>query len=297
MAHAPSPQHQIVILGGGTGGTLVANRLRDMYPRDQAEITIVDQDDLHVYQPGLLFVPFGLSHPEDIVRPRRRQLHDGIELTVAPIDHVDIDTQVVHLAGGPTLPYDVLVVATGARLLVPEETEGLLGPGLDAATSSRSTTSRARRRSRRQLAHFDGGRIVVNVVDMPIKCPVAPLEFCFLADWFFTRTRHTQLGRAHLRDTARRRIHQAGGFHARSAVCSRRKASSWSPSSTPAKSTARPAAWSRTTAGKCRSTSRSSCRCTAAPPTSAGRPGSATSSTSCRPTSTRCSRRRGRTCS
>ncbi|MGZ4680591.1 MAG: type III sulfide quinone reductase, selenoprotein subtype [Ilumatobacteraceae bacterium] len=184
MAHATSP-HRIVILGGGTGGTLVANRLRATYAPDQAEITVVDQDDVHVYQPGLLFVPFGLSHAEDIVRPRRRQLHDGIELVVAAIDHVDTDTQTVHFAGGPSLPYDVLVVATGAAL-VPEETEGLLGPGWMRNVFTFYDLEGAGALAGK-LAHFDGGRIVVNVVDMPIKCPVAPLEFCFLADWFFTQ--------------------------------------------------------------------------------------------------------------
>jgi sulfide:quinone oxidoreductase len=70
---------RIVILGGGTGGTLTANRLRKALPNSDATITVVDLDDRHVYQPGLLFVPFGLAHPEDIVRPRSRQLHGGID--------------------------------------------------------------------------------------------------------------------------------------------------------------------------------------------------------------------------
>jgi sulfide:quinone oxidoreductase len=176
-------KHRIVILGGGTGGTLTANRLRRAYDTDEAEITVVDRDDRHVYQPGLLFVPFGLEHPNDIVRPRSRQLHDGIDYMCAPIDRVDIEHDTVHLADGRTLPYGILVVATGARLL-PDETEGLRGPGwmervftfydLDGAAALAG-----------KLAHFERGRLVVNVVDMPIKCPVAPIEFCFLADWFF----------------------------------------------------------------------------------------------------------------
>ena len=119
---------RIVILGGGTGGTLTANRLRRLYTPEEAAITVVDQDDRHVYQPGLLFVPFGLAHSEDIVRPRERQLHDGIEFIESAIDRVDIAANEVHLTNGVALGYDVLVVATGARL-VPEETEGLIGPG------------------------------------------------------------------------------------------------------------------------------------------------------------------------
>jgi sulfide:quinone oxidoreductase len=176
--------HRIVILGGGTGGTLTANRLRRRYSTDEAEIVVVDQDDRHIYQPGLLFVPFGLTHAEDIVRPRGRQLHDGITYHQSAIDAVDTATNQVTLVDGTVLSYDVLVVATGTTL-VPDETEGLTGDGwmekvftfydLEGASALEGA-----------LAAFDGGRLVVNVIDMPIKCPVAPLEFCFLADWYFT---------------------------------------------------------------------------------------------------------------
>ena len=174
---------RIVILGGGTGGTLVANRLRRMFsPMDMA-ITVVDQDDEHVYQPGLLFVPFGLSHAEDIVRPRHRQLHDGICFCESAIEKVDIEANEVHLTDGATLSYEVLIVATGATL-VPEETEGLTGPGWMQKVFTFYTPEGAARLEP-ALATITGGRVVVNVVDMPIKCPVAPLEFCFLADWYF----------------------------------------------------------------------------------------------------------------
>jgi sulfide:quinone oxidoreductase len=175
---------RVVILGGGTGGTLAANRLRRGLP-DSVTITVVDRDGDHLYQPGLLFVPFGLARPEGLVRSRARQLRRGIGYCQTGIDHVDIDDRRVLLQDGTVLPYDVLVVATGAALL-PDETEGLtaaLAGGrvfnfyeLPGAAALRGALSR-----------FGGGRIVVNVVDMPIKCPVAPLEFSFLADWYFQR--------------------------------------------------------------------------------------------------------------
>ncbi len=174
---------RIVVLGCGTGGTLVANRLRQRFDRHAARITVVDQDDVHVYQPGLLFVPFGLALAEDIVRPRRRQLHAGIDVAISAIDRVDVDGNVVHLSNGESLDYDVLVVATGA-VLVPEETEGLLGTGWLQNVFTFYNLEGAQALGDR-LAQFEGGRLVVNVVDMPIKCPVAPLEFCFLADWYF----------------------------------------------------------------------------------------------------------------
>jgi len=176
--------HRIVVLGGGTGGTLTANRLRRLYSEDEAEITVVDQDDRHVYQPGLLFVPFGLTHPEDIVRPRGRQLRPGIGYHQSAVDRVDIEGSVVLLADGTVLGYEALVVATGC-VLAPEETEGLTGPGwMERVFTFYSPEGAAALEA--ALARFDGGRVVVNVVDMPIKCPVAPLEFCFLADWYFT---------------------------------------------------------------------------------------------------------------
>jgi sulfide:quinone oxidoreductase len=175
---------RIVILGGGTGGTLAANRLRRVLPAG-TEIIVVDRDDRHLYQPGLLFVPFGLADPDALQRSRRAQLHDDIELRLAGVDRVEPDTRQVLLGDGSALTYDVLIIAAGARL-VPEETEGMTGAGwrervFDFYTRDGATALRD------ALRRFDRGRLVVNFVDLPIKCPVAPLEFSFLADWYLRR--------------------------------------------------------------------------------------------------------------
>ena len=173
---------RIVILGGGTGGTLMANRLRKSYDQEAVEIAVVDKDDRHVYQPGLLFVPFGLAQVEEIVRPRHRQLRKGISFHESDIDHVALDDNTVHLADGIALPYDVLIVASGTRL-APEETEGLTGPGWMEKVFTFYTPEGATALAD-ALTWFEGGKLVVNIVDMPIKCPVAPIEFAFLADWY-----------------------------------------------------------------------------------------------------------------
>ena len=173
---------QIVVLGGGTGGTMVANRLHRRLDVDRAEIHVVDRDDRHIYQPGLLFVPFGLADLDEIVRPRRRQLHRGVVFHQNEVDSVALDRDEVRLDDGTMLRYDVLIVASGARLQ-PEETEGLTGEGWNRRAFTFYTPEGADR-LREELREFDGGRLVVNLVDMPIKCPVAPLEFAFLVDWY-----------------------------------------------------------------------------------------------------------------
>jgi sulfide:quinone oxidoreductase len=174
---------RIVVLGGGTGGTLAANRLRRLLDRDAAEIIVIDPDDEHVYQPGLLFVPFGKAGPGSLTRARRNQFRSGVTFRRAAVDRVDLDKDEVVLADGTTAGYDVLVVATGARL-VPEENEGLTGPGWMERVFTFYTLDGAVALER-ALSRFTGGRIAVAVMDMPIKCPVAPLEFCFLADSYF----------------------------------------------------------------------------------------------------------------
>jgi len=175
----------IVVLGGGTAGTLAANRLRRLLDRDAAEITVIDPDDAHLYQPGLLFVPFGLTRPSSLTRPRARQFRDGVTFLRAAVDRVDLDCDTVVLAGGAPVRYDVLIIATGARL-IPEETEGLTGPGwMEKVFTFYSFDGAVA--LERVLSGFTGGRLAVAVMDMPVKCPVAPLEFCFLADAYFRK--------------------------------------------------------------------------------------------------------------
>lgn len=179
-----TPEKRLVILGAGTGGTLAANRLRKKFSTSELTIDIVDGDDNHVYQPGLLFVPFGLAESDEIVRPRGDQLRDGINYHLNPVAKVDMDANRVELGDGAVLDYDVLLVATGS-VLQPEETEGLLGDAwMDSVFTFYDMEGATALRDK--LENFTEGRLVVNVVDMPIKCPVAPLEFVFLADWYFT---------------------------------------------------------------------------------------------------------------
>jgi sulfide:quinone oxidoreductase len=182
--HAPErsgDRRRLLVLGAGTAGTMVVNKLRPRLPRDEWEITVVDQTEEHHYQPGYLFVPFGTYRPEEIVKPRRRLITDGVRQITGVIDRVDPEAHLVHLADGTELSYDQLVIATGTHPH-PEETPGLGEPDAkDHGVHSFYTLGDAVA-LRDALAAFDGGRLVVNLIELPIKCPVAPLEFVFLAE-------------------------------------------------------------------------------------------------------------------
>ena len=174
---------RILILGAGTAGTMMANKLVRALP--DWRVTVVDRDDIHVYQPGLLFLPFGGYRPEELVRPRRKLLDARVETHLSDIDRIAPDEKRVYLADGTRLDYELLVVATGSRIL-PEQTPGLTGPGWQKDIFDFYTLEGALA-LRNRLERFEGGKLVVNIVDMPIKCPVAPMELLFLADAHFQK--------------------------------------------------------------------------------------------------------------
>jgi sulfide:quinone oxidoreductase len=174
---------KIVILGAGTAGTMMSHKLRRHLDRDAWQITVVDRDPVHYYQPGLLFIPFGVYQADDVRRPKAKYLPHGVEFVQSGIEAIEPDRKRVRLQQqGIQLPYDVLIVATGNRI-VPEELEGLTGEGWTKTAFDFYTLPGATALAR-ALQQFQGGRLLLNVQEMPIKCPVAPLEFLFLADWY-----------------------------------------------------------------------------------------------------------------
>ena len=175
---------RIVLLGAGTAGTTLASRLRRLLDEREYAITVLDRDDVHVYQPGLLFVPFGTYREDELYGSRRALMPAGVELRLGAVEQIDPDDDAIYLAGGDKLSYDVLVIATGARI-DPSATAGLDGEGWHQTAFDFYTPTGSVRLAR-ALDAFEGGRLVINIVEMPIKCPVAPLEFAFLADAYFT---------------------------------------------------------------------------------------------------------------
>ena len=174
---------KLLVLGAGTAGTMVANRMCRLLDGDEWQVTIVDPHETHYYQPGFLFIPFGMYSKADVVKPKRDFIPAGVQLIKAQADVIEPDQNRVKLVDGRILSYDFLVIATGAQTR-PEETPGLQEHEWQKSIFDFYTIEGALALAK-YLRIWQGGRLVVNVVENPIKCPVAPLEFLMLADWFF----------------------------------------------------------------------------------------------------------------
>jgi len=173
---------RLLVLGAGTAGTVVANKLRPRLDPAEWQITIVDQNASHHYQPGYLFIPFGIYRRHDVEKPRRDFIPAGVDLVMGEIEEIDPARQRVSLAGGRTLDYDYLVIATGTHP-TPAQTPGFEGEAVGSSIHQYYTLDGAVALYER-LKTWEGGRLVVNIMEFPFKCPVAPLEFTFLADWW-----------------------------------------------------------------------------------------------------------------
>jgi sulfide:quinone oxidoreductase len=175
---------RLLVLGAGTAGTMAVNRLRPRLSADEWQITVVDPAQTHYYQPGFLFIPFGKYRPDQVTRPRRDSITEGVALVTAEVDRVLPEQNQVLLTDGRTLDYDYLVIASGTTPR-PDQTPGMTGEQWRRSIHEFYTYEGAVALAEK-LRHWPGGHLVVQVIEMPIKCPVAPLEFAFLADAFFT---------------------------------------------------------------------------------------------------------------
>ncbi len=174
----------LLILGGGTGGTIIANKMVKQLDAAAWKIIVVDKQETHYYQPGYLFIPFGIYQGKDVIQPLRKYLPSGVTLINSDIEKIEPSlNKVILTSNQQEIPYDYLVIATGSHL-APEETPGLLGDGWHKNIFDFYTYEGAMA-LHDFLSNWKGGRMVINIAEMPIKCPVAPLEFAFLADWYF----------------------------------------------------------------------------------------------------------------
>ena len=176
---------QLLILGAGTSGTMMSNHLRKALPKNEWNITIVDNQKTHYYQPGFLFLPFDLYQTEQLKKTVAQFIPKGVNLIQESIDRIDKDNDKVFLQNNTEIHYDILIIATGCDI-APQEIEGMQGDHWYKSIFDFYSFDGAKN-LRDKLKTWKGGKLVVHICEMPIKCPVAPLEFAFLADDFFTK--------------------------------------------------------------------------------------------------------------
>jgi sulfide:quinone oxidoreductase len=170
----------VVILGGGTGGTVLANDLADRLARElddgDVRVTLVNDDPEHVYKPVWLYVPFGQREPEDGRRSLTELVDDRIDIRIDRVTDIDTDTQRLRFDGSDeAMAYDSLVLATGSSL-APDKIPGLAEGGHDYYSEDGSEALRD------ELLALEEGHLVLSVIGTPHMCPAAPLEFVFMAD-------------------------------------------------------------------------------------------------------------------
>jgi sulfide:quinone oxidoreductase len=169
----------VLILGGGVGGTLVANlisrKIKKQIDAGQATVTVVDETGQHVYQPGFMYIALGNQKPKSLRKPERRLLDDRVQLAIGEVSAIDEEARTVSLADGSSLDYDYLVLATGARIL-PEAIEHF------EEEAHHFYSEEAATKLRHALDAFTGGKVVVGIAGMPYKCPPAPLEVALLIE-------------------------------------------------------------------------------------------------------------------
>ena len=170
---------RIVIVGGGVGGTIVANllsrRLKNEIADGQAKVTVVDRLGSHVYQPGFMYITFGHERSANLEKPERRLLDDRVDLVIGDVARINEEEHLLELTTGASLGYDYLVLASGSRI-VPEEIPYF------KEEAHHFYTAEAARLLRGALDAFHGGQIVIGIAGMPYKCPPAPLEVAFLIE-------------------------------------------------------------------------------------------------------------------
>ncbi|MFI1744866.1 type III sulfide quinone reductase, selenoprotein subtype [Thalassobellus sediminis] len=173
----------LVILGAGTSGTMMANHLISKLPKKTWKITIIDQYKTHYYQPGFLFLPFDVYSTKQVKKNGQKFIPKGVNYIQEKIELILPEENKVKLKKGDVLDYDILIIATGTKI-APDETEGMDGPEWHKSIFDFYTYEGAKA-LRNKLREWEGGKLVIHITEMPIKCPVAPLEFAFLADSFF----------------------------------------------------------------------------------------------------------------
>lgn len=174
---------KLLIIGAGTAGTMILNKLYKKLNKKEWEFTIIDKDNTHYYQPGFLFIPFGIYEPKEVIKPKQDFIPKDVNFMINEVEKIEPIENKVILIDGTYVDYDLLIIATGT-VPVPEETPGLMEE-LWYKDIFDFYTYQGATKLAKKLETWEGGKFVINIAESIIKCPVAPLEFAFLADAFF----------------------------------------------------------------------------------------------------------------
>ncbi|MDH5680744.1 MAG: NAD(P)/FAD-dependent oxidoreductase, partial [Spirochaetota bacterium] len=175
---------RLLILGSGTGGSIMANKMRKSLKSSEWDITVIDRSDKHYYQPGQIFMPFklyGYDSTKGSVRNSKDFIPQGVNHVIDEITRLEPDKNKVITQNG-SYEYDWLILSLGCRI-APEEIDGMeegYGKNVFYFYTPKSAMD-----MQTALANFDGGKLVLNIAEFPIKCPVAPIEYICLADYYF----------------------------------------------------------------------------------------------------------------
>lgn len=176
---------RIVIIGAGAGGTMTANLLAKRLHREVAagdvSLTLVGEGTDNFFEPGNLDIAFRGKSPEAVGKKEASLLRRGVTFRPVPATKIDLQARTVALGDGGLLPYDSLVIATGA-VAVPDAMPGLAESSLNFHTSPQEAA-----RIWEALGRLKRGRVVIAITSVPYKCPPAPNEAAFMVDEYFRR--------------------------------------------------------------------------------------------------------------
>ena len=178
-------QKTIIILGGGTGGLVAANKLRKKVSKD-TRIVLIDKSKTHIYAPSFLYLMLGKRRPDKIQRPLALLRRKGIEFVNEEIIKIDPESKLIKTQT-QNLQYDYLIVSLGAEL-APEKIPGL------AESGHNLYALKGVEKLRDDLENFIAtcspsvvGKVAIVLTSLPFKCPAAPYEAAFLLDERFRK--------------------------------------------------------------------------------------------------------------
>src|SRR3989344_2519778 len=171
---------RILILGGGIGGLVAANKLRKKLGKEH-KIILIDKNDQHIYAPSFLWVMEGKRKREEIQKPLERLKRRGISFVNETVVKIEPEKNIVK-TNKNNFNYDYLIISLGAEL-VPENIKGLSQAGHNLYQIEEVE------RLREDLKKLKYGKIAIVISSLPFKCPAAPYEAAFLLDEYFSKKR------------------------------------------------------------------------------------------------------------